>query len=619
MPKNPFQLAFPAAVQFFKSKKILPTNTWKDVAEQYQAIAFTIAGITKASLLSDIKSIIEKQLESGISPEQFRSNFREAMTRAGWNPEFTPYRVNLILSQNVRSAYGFGRIEQMRSPDVIKKRRYWQWSHRDSPMFRPNHKAIDQKVFEADHPFFQTAFPPCFPPGTLVATPSGWKAIEKIQSGELVIGGSGNSQPVTATHITPYNGEVVRVVTEGSLETLATPNHRFLTLRGWIRAENLQIDDVLVQISEASFLNVPISNVNQLNPILSDCLVPIPVKRQSTQSEALNPQVNFRQKDVNPVALNSVIMDGIKTKSLQVIEQNTFNSRTIPEVASGMSCRELRLSWSSQSIDVSFGELSQGFEAGESALFAYFGIEEGRRLLEFFGSAPSSLISILRLTQAGVRLAFVLPLVSYLCQYLTAQFSSFRIVSPLMSNSFAGVAGFNSEVLHQAHQGSRVHTPASAQLPYRHPFGDIEVEEGFASGAPLDGFDSLDSFRAWSASHAILRQVKNDTSTLYSGSGCNLTVTNDETYCLQASVVHNCGFGCRCAVFALNERDLAREGLTVSEPPDPKTIADPGFKSFPPSLDQQRTQLLEDAKKRLPSNLRRLLEQDIGNLDNTES
>ena len=72
MPKNPFQMAFPAAVKFFRSKVPLPTSSWKDVTEQYQAVAFTIASITRASLLADVKAIIEKQLESGISAEAFK-------------------------------------------------------------------------------------------------------------------------------------------------------------------------------------------------------------------------------------------------------------------------------------------------------------------------------------------------------------------------------------------------------------------------------------------------------------------------------------------------------------------------------------------------------------------
>lgn len=589
--KSPFQKSFPLAVEFFKKKIPLPTEKWNTIAAEYQSVAFVIASITKLSILQDIQKLIESQLEQGISPEAFKEQFRDALVRAGWSPGFSPYRISLILSQNVRQSMAYGRFSQMRSPEVMKTRKYWQWQHRDSVQFRPNHKAIDRKVFPADSTFWETAYPPCFPPGTMVATPTGWKAIETIQSGELVIGGSGNSQPVAAAHVTPYSGKVIRVIAEGSTETLSTPNHRFLTLRGWIRAENLQAGDVLVQISEATLLDIAISNVDQLNSGIGDRLVAVPVERQPTQTEAFNSQVDFRQEDIYPVAINGMVMYRAETKSLQMIEQDTFN-----------------LGWGAQSIDVSFRGLSQGFEAGDSSLFAYFGVEEGRGLLEFFSSASSSLVNILRLTQSRMRLAFVLPLLSDLCQYLTAQLSSFGVVMPLIGNSLARITGFNSKVFHQPHQGASVHTPAIAQLPYCHSLIDVETEEGFASGAPLDRFDSLDSFRAWSASHATLRQVKTVTPTLYNGNVYNLTVENDETYCLQASVVHNCGFGCRCAVFALNDRDLAREGLKVSTPPDPRSIADSGFKTFPKNLNEQRQQLIDRAIASLPPNLAKILE-----------
>ena len=39
-----------------------------------------------------------------------------------------------------------------------------------------------------------------------------------------------------------------------------------------------------------------------------------------------------------------------------------------------------------------------------------------------------------------------------------------------------------------------------------------------------------------------------------------------------------CAFGCRCRTFLLNDRDMKRMGLTVSIPPDPNTIAEPGFR-----------------------------------------
>ncbi len=162
MAKSPFLLSFPKAIAFFVSKLPIPTENWKTLSEEYQAIAFTIAGVTKASLLADVQNIIEKQLESGISPEAFRAQFKEAVIRAGWNQEFSPYRTSLILSQNVRTAYSFGRWEQSEDPEFKQRHPYRQWIHKDSVVPRPHHLSQHLKIYPADSDVFRAIAPPPF-------------------------------------------------------------------------------------------------------------------------------------------------------------------------------------------------------------------------------------------------------------------------------------------------------------------------------------------------------------------------------------------------------------------------------------------------------------------------
>lgn len=76
-----------------------------------------------------------------------------------------------------------------------------------------------------------------------------------------------------------------------------------------------------------------------------------------------------------------------------------------------------------------------------------------------------------------------------------------------------------------------------------------------------------------------------------------------------------CAFGCRCSFFALSERDLKRMGKTVETPPDPKIIADPGFRRAPGTapieerqeilkrgLDRQSDEVRQAAKEELKKN-----------------
>lgn len=100
-----------------------------------------------------------------------------------------------------------------------------------------------------------------------------------------------------------------------------------------------------------------------------------------------------------------------------------------------------------------------------------------------------------------------------------------------------------------------------------------------------------------------------------------------------ATIMPTNGFGCRCAVFALSDRDLERRGLSVSEPPkgtvlikDRQTgktmrvpsingqpIAEPGFTYNPGrGLKEQRAAVIQDAIDRLPPNLQAKAKDSIG-------
>ncbi|MGL5923834.1 MAG: phage minor head protein [Chroococcidiopsis sp.] len=162
MVKSPFLKPFPAAIAFFKSKIGLPSENWKTISEEYSAIAFTIATVTKVSILKDVQDAIAQQLESGVSPEQFRATFKDIMTRRGWSPNFSPYRVSLILSQNVRQSMAYGRWEQSEEPGFKQRHPYRIYRHRDSVVPRPHHKAQDGKVFPADADVWKAIAPPPF-------------------------------------------------------------------------------------------------------------------------------------------------------------------------------------------------------------------------------------------------------------------------------------------------------------------------------------------------------------------------------------------------------------------------------------------------------------------------
>lgn len=155
------RLEFPQAIKFMRDKIPLPSTSWLQYSGEVNQIAFTVAGITKLSLLSDLQALVIRQLELGVDVDAFRKSFDDLLTKSGWNLSGgKAYRAELVIQQNVRSAYSRGRWEQIQKGRDRKP--YLEWRHRDSRVPRPHHLAQDAKVYPADADVWKAIFPPPF-------------------------------------------------------------------------------------------------------------------------------------------------------------------------------------------------------------------------------------------------------------------------------------------------------------------------------------------------------------------------------------------------------------------------------------------------------------------------
>ena len=73
-----------------------------------------------------------------------------------------------------------------------------------------------------------------------------------------------------------------------------------------------------------------------------------------------------------------------------------------------------------------------------------------------------------------------------------------------------------------------------------------------------------------------------------------------------------CGFGCRCTVMTLSEKQMERMGVTYETPPNPNTIAEPGFRSAAGSSPKEsRQQILKDGLTGLSPSIREVVKKDL--------
>lgn len=84
----------------------------------------------------------------------------------------------------------------------------------------------------------------CLVEGTLISTLRGDVSIENIKVGDYVLTHTGNFRRVTNRQSRLYNGDVITLMSGVNAVTL-TPEHRVLTQRGWVEAQDVIAADIL--------------------------------------------------------------------------------------------------------------------------------------------------------------------------------------------------------------------------------------------------------------------------------------------------------------------------------------------------------------------------------------
>ena len=114
------------AVRYFRSKGIAVTESWRDLWQEAQARAFTVAGVAKLDLLQDIRGAVDAAIKEGKTEQWFLNELAPILKKKGWwgkkevtNPDTgevrhvrqgSPSRLKLIYRQNTQSAYMAGRV-----------------------------------------------------------------------------------------------------------------------------------------------------------------------------------------------------------------------------------------------------------------------------------------------------------------------------------------------------------------------------------------------------------------------------------------------------------------------------------------------------------------------------
>lgn len=175
-----FKKAPKEAVRFLAEKRNQPSDGWETVSARAHQQAFTVAQTAGFDVLGDIKSAIEQARDQGWTHKQFQDHLRPLLRAKGWwgqavDPETgeilkqypgtsravrygTPARLRLIYDTNMANSYAAGRRERQLATARLFP--FWRYVAVLDVRTRATHRALNGKVFPADHPFWSVNYPP---------------------------------------------------------------------------------------------------------------------------------------------------------------------------------------------------------------------------------------------------------------------------------------------------------------------------------------------------------------------------------------------------------------------------------------------------------------------------
>lgn len=151
---------FEEAIDAFRGKVPLKAHEFYALTQEARAKAFTVSGVAQMDILMDMHGAIDKAIEAGETLADFRNRVDDIFQARGWTaPEaLTPWRMETIFRNNVQTAYSTGRYKQMM--DQVDAFPYWEYDTAGDLDVRPSHAAHEGKIYPADHPFWDTWYPP---------------------------------------------------------------------------------------------------------------------------------------------------------------------------------------------------------------------------------------------------------------------------------------------------------------------------------------------------------------------------------------------------------------------------------------------------------------------------
>lgn len=145
------------AQSFWQDKIQMGAGQFAKLADEAKLRAFAVSGIAKGDELNTVFTALQKAIDRGDSFGKFKKECAGIIERRGWTGKRS-WRVDNIYRTNIQTAYNVGRYKQLQEEASVFP--YWQYDAVNDRRTRPTHLAMDGRVWPADHPVWNTWYPP---------------------------------------------------------------------------------------------------------------------------------------------------------------------------------------------------------------------------------------------------------------------------------------------------------------------------------------------------------------------------------------------------------------------------------------------------------------------------
>lgn len=150
---------FREALEFLKAKKAVPKEIYLQLDEEARARAITVSGYTSAEVLDEFLKELQKAVEEGGTRAEFQEHMNRFLEEKGYEG-LNPWKAETIFRTNLQTAYNAGHYKRMTSPNLLRRRPYWQYVTAGDSKVRESHARMEGRVYRADDPIWDVWYPP---------------------------------------------------------------------------------------------------------------------------------------------------------------------------------------------------------------------------------------------------------------------------------------------------------------------------------------------------------------------------------------------------------------------------------------------------------------------------